>query len=253
MSANPITSTLAALLENAAQTALSLDPAAQAQIAELNEQVLLLELTLLPPTSNTEQQRPPVALRVSCSAVDGGTLKIMADSAYNTRTPNAIVRGSIANFVQALFASDGHALPDGIDIEGDERLLLALQNCFRNLQPNWREPLENFADSMSARFGVPNTASAPPLLQDLLGQAELAFATLRTALTDVVANGKETAVDASAKIWAQDDDVERFATRLEDLQMNVDRLRAEIDYKRSQTAKDSDTTQSSASKSSAGK
>lgn len=230
MSANPITSTLAALLENAADTALNLDPDARAQIAELDEQVLLLELTA-----------PQAALRVNCSAADGGTLSIMADSDHNTRPPNAIVRGSVANLVQALLPGNNKELPDGIEIEGDERLLLALQDCFRNLQPNWREPLDNFVATISERFGSQRfggatgaaaNSAAPPVLQDLLGQAELAFATLKTAFTDALDDGKQSASDASSKFWAQDDDVEVFATKLENLQLKVDRLRAEIELAR---------------------
>ncbi len=231
MSANPIISTLAALLENAASAALNLDPAARAQIAELDEQILLVELTTT----------PPAALRINCSAIGGGRLSIMADSEHNTRTPNAIVRGSVANFIAALLPSDGHGLPAGIEIEGDERLLLALQNCFRNLQPNWREPLEAIAATFAQRFTSTNAnPGAPPLFQDLLGQAELAFATLRTAFTDVVDNSKDQAADLSAKFWAQDDDLEAFASRLENLQLNVDRLRAELAHRDNTASSGSD-------------
>lgn len=243
MSANPITSTLAALLENAAGAALNLDPAARAQIAELDEQLLLVELTVLP-TGGAQTSKPQAALRINCSAVGGGTLSIMADSEHNTRTPNAIVRGSVANFISALLPAKGHDLPAGIDIEGDERLLMALQNCFRNLQPNWREPLETFAATVAQRFGGANANPGAPLLfQDLLGQAELAFATLRTVFTDALDNSKDQAADASAKFWARDDDLEVFATRLENLQLNVDRLRAELAHRNSAASKSSDTPQ----------
>ena len=236
MSASPITSTLAVLLENAARTALDLDPAARAQIAKLDQQLLLVELSLLP-TAGQDNSSPQAALRILCSAADGGTLSVMADSKHNTQSPHAIVRGSLASFMQALRRTDGHDLPDGIDIEGDERLLLALQNCFGNLQPNWREPLDNFAATFSERFGSGTTNSnAPPLIQDLLGQAELTFATLRTAITDVVSGSKDSASEASAKFWAREDDLEAFASRLENLQMNVDRLRADISLRHNENS-----------------
>lgn len=238
MSANPITSTLAALLESAASTALNLDPAARDQIAALNDQVLLLELTVVP-GSATNPDGTRAALRVHCSDANGGTLSIMADSAHNVRAPNAIVRGTVANFIQALVPGGDHSLPEGIDIEGDERLLMALQDCFRHIQPDWRAPLEAFTDTLSQRFGAnPNRPGSPPLFQDLLGQAEFAFATIRTAVTDALASSKETATDASAKFWAQDDDVEAFARRLENLQMNVDRLRAELEHSKASNAID---------------
>jgi len=233
MSANPISSTLAALLENAAAAALNLDPDARAQIAELNEQILLLELTVLPSTA-PQTTALPLALRVHCLAADGGRLSIMADSRHNTRAPNAIVRGSVASFIQALLPGNKRELPEGIEIEGDERLLMALQSCFRGLQPNaqqkWREPLDNFVATVAQRFGGSQaSAGAPPLVQDILGQAELAFATLKTALSDALTGGKEAATDASAKFWVQDDDIDAFARRLEDLQLKVDRLRAAIE------------------------
>ncbi len=240
MSANPISSTLAALLENAAAAALSLDPEARAQIAELHDQVLLLELSVVPTAAQTTRASP-LALRVHCLAAGGGRISIMADSEHNTRAPNAIVRGSLANFMQALAPGNNHDLPEGIEIEGDERLLMALQDCFSKLKPNlqnrWREPLDNFVTTLSQGFGGASAGpGAAPLVQDIIGQAELAFATLKTAFSDALAGGKETASDTSGKFWAQDADVEAFARRLEDLQLKVDRLRAEIDLSENERA-----------------
>jgi len=215
MSANPLTSTLAALLERAANAALSSDPEAGEALAALDGQILLLRLTTLP-------NIPELAIRIQALALEGGSLRVMADTTYATQPPHAIVNGTLADVLASLFRED---LAESISIQGDERLLMALKGVFANLQPQWRERFEEFAERIPALNG----AASAPIVQDLLGQAELAFDTLRTSFGDLLGSGGARAQSESAKFWAQESDLEDFATRLENLQLSVDRLRAQID------------------------
>lgn len=215
MSANPLTSTLAALLESAANGAIATNPSARAELAALDDQILLLELSTLP-------SAPPLAIRINCLATGGGSLRIMADTVHNARAPHAIVRGSVADVVASLFRDN---LPASISIEGDERLMMALKRCFSGLAPQWRKRLEEFAARASAVTGT----NSAPLMQDMLGQAELAFDTLRATLGDLLGNASDRASAESAKHWAQNNDLDEFATRLENLQLSLDRLHAQVD------------------------
>ncbi len=220
MSTNPLTSTLAALLERALQAALALDAEARQAIAELDGQILLLDLTALPNTK-------PLRIRVNCRADPAtaeGSLSIMADSVHNSRAPNAIVSGNVTDVLASLWSAE---LPTGVSIQGDERLLMSLKHCFRSLTPDWRQPVEEFI----ARFSSATNRSAPgagQALSDVLGQAELAFDTLRTTLRNLSRSASEQTRTASGKFWAKEDDLEGFVTRLESLQLSVDRLRAEV-------------------------
>lgn len=215
MSANPLTSTLAALIESAANAALGTSGAARDGLAALDGQILLLEFSTLP-------SAPPTGIRIHCLAAEGGTLRVMADTAHNTRAPTTIVRGTLPDLIAALFRDD---LPATVSIDGDERLLLALKRCFANLQPQWRERFEELVERMQGFAG----ASGAPLVQDLLGQAELAFDTLRTSLGDLLGAGSASAGSAGARFWAQDSDLDDFATRLENLQLSIDRLQAQVE------------------------
>jgi len=222
MSANPLTSTLAALLESAASAALALDADARKEIAGLDGQILALELTTLP-------SLPKLALRINCHgeggpanrAGDGGSLTIMADTPHNLSPPNTIVRGDIADVMSALWSDE---LPRGITIEGDEQLLRAMQRCFRELSPAWRERV----DMLVGRFANSNASSGGQILQDVLGQAELAFDTLRHTLGGAFDNTREQAHSTADKFWAKEDEVEDFARRLENLQLDIDRLSAQV-------------------------
>lgn len=222
MSANPLTSTLAALLESAASAALALDSDARDQLLPLDGQTLLLELDTLP-------NLPSLNIRVSIHgeggpanrAGDGGSLTIMADSPHNTRSPNAIVRGSVAELLTTLGSDD---LPPGMSIEGDERLLISLKRCFQELSPDWRERLED----VISRFT--GSGSGAQLLQDVLGQAELAFDTLRSTFSETLNSTQKQAQSTTDRFWAKEQDLDSFATRLENLQLSVDRLNAQLQH-----------------------
>ena len=232
MSANPLTSTLAALLENAASAALALDADARNELAQLDGQTLVLELTTLP-------NLPELAIRMNCHGEngpanrggDGGSLTIMAESSHNPTPPNAIVRGGIADVVSTLWSDD---LAAGVTIEGDEQLLMALKRCFRGLSPDWRNRVDEVVGRLSGPRTGPRTGtktSAQPggqILQDVLGQAELAFDTLRATLGGAFESTREQAQSSAGKFWAKENEVDDFARRLEDLQLDVDRLTAEI-------------------------
>lgn len=227
MSANPLTSTLAAFIEQAAKAALAMDPSARQSIAELSGQTLLLELTTLPNTA-------PLGIRISCHEE---ALGVMADSPHNTRAPNAIVRGHVSDVLRALLSSaeDSGALPKGISIEGDEQLLMSLRQCFSELAPDWRDQLETIISRFTSGGG-----SGGQVLSDLLGQAELAFDTLRTTIGDMFENTGKQARDVSQKFWAKEDELDAFVMRLENLQLSVDRLSAQIDQLDSKPAQDDD-------------
>ena len=225
MSANPLASALAALLESAASAILTLDDDARHGLLPLAGQSLVLELTLVPAAS-------PLALRISCHgadgpanrAGDGGSLSIMAESPHNQMPPNTIVRARLADLVGAL---TGDALPAGISIEGDEQLLMALRRCFSGLTPDWRERIEALLapviDQTSGNGGG-------QIMQDVLGQAELAFDTLKVAFGSALQDSRKQAGQTANTFWAREDDLEAFATRLEDLQLAVDRLNAQMQH-----------------------
>lgn len=235
MSVNPLTSTLAALLESAANAALAANPGTRAKFAELDGQILLLELTTL-------NGAPALAIRINSLAADGGSLSVMADTQHNTRAPHAIVRGSATDVLASLFRDD---LPANISIDGDERLLMALKHSFASLQPHWRERVEELV----TRFSNLTGAGSSPVFQDVLGQAELAFDTLRNSLGDLLGNTRDSARargdynnssynsgsynsnsrNESANHRTQNNDLDEFATRLENLQLSVDRLQAQVD------------------------
>lgn len=230
MSANPLTSTLAALLETVASAALALDADARKELVALDGQALVLELTTLP-------NLPELAIRINCHgengpanrAGDGGSLTIMAESSHNPAPPNAIVRGGIADVVATLFNDD---LASGVTIEGDERLLMALKRCFRGLSPDWRKRVDEVVGRLSGPStgseAGPKTSSGPggQILHDVLGQAELAFDTLRATLGGAFESTREQAQSTTGKFWAKEDEADDFARRLEDLQLEVDRLTA---------------------------
>jgi len=219
MATNPLTSTLAALLEKSASAALALDADTRATLVPLDGQVLLLRVT---PITGA----PEVALRLTCQARDGGSLSIMADSAdsaYASNPPNTIVSGPLQALLSTLSRPGAELHPD-VTIEGDERLLATLQRCFRELRPDWREQLDALVDRFAGSTGSQG-------LQDVLGQAELAFATLRTAVGDALGQsrpGGETgdANSAGNRFWTSEDQLDGFANRLEDLTLKIDRLNA---------------------------
>ena len=224
MSANPLASALAALLESAASALLTLDDDARYGLLPLAGQSLLLELTLLPATS-------PLALRISCHgpdgpanrAGDGGSLSIMAESGHNQVPPNTIVRGRVADLVAALTSDE---LPAGISIEGDEALLMALRRCFSGLTPDWQARIETLL--------APVIDQAPgnrgQILRDVIGQAELAFDTLKVAFGGAFQESRQQADETANKFLANEDDLDVFATRLENLQLAVDRLNAQMQH-----------------------
>lgn len=251
MSANPLTSTLAALLESAASQALALDADARNELVKLDGQTLVLELTTLP-------NLPELAIRVNCHGEngpanrggDGGSLSIMAESPHNPTPPNAIVRGGIADVVSMLWSEDLNA---SVTIEGDEQLLMALKRCFRGLSPNWRSRVDEVVGRLSGPRTGPGagpTTSATgesknspgpggQILQDVLGQAELAFDTLRATLGGAFESTREQAQSTTGKFWAKEDEAEDFARRLEDLQLEVDRLTAMVRNLSSDSSPDS--------------
>lgn len=240
MSANPLTSTLAALLESAASAALALDSDARDQLLPLEGQTLLLELETLP-------NLPSLNIRVSIHgengpanrAGDGGSLTIMADSTHNLSPPNAIVRGSVTDLMATLGRDE---LPPGMSIEGDERLLMSLKRCFQELSPDWRERLDDIISRFTGSgfaSGAGSSAGAragSQMFQDVLGQAELAFDTLRTTLGQAFDNTREQASSTTDKFWAKDSDLDSFATRLENLQLSVDRLSAQVQHLKVQSS-----------------
>lgn len=226
MSANPLTSTLAALLESAASAALALDADAREELVQLDGQTLVLELTTLP-------NLPLLAIRINCHgengpanrAGDGGSLSIMADSPHNSSAPNTIVRGGIADVLSALWSDE---LPAGITIEGDEQLLMALKRCFKELSPDWRNRVDEVVGRLSGSSSKGNAQPGGQILQDVLGQAELAFDTLRTTFGGAFDSTREQARSTTDKFWAKEGDVDDFVTRLENLQLEVDRLNARV-------------------------
>jgi ubiquinone biosynthesis protein UbiJ len=204
MPVNPLVSVLAEILERISSATLALDPEARAHLAAFDGQILLFDIT-----------SPPAQLRVIFGA---GSLRVMANSEHNRQPPQTIVRGSIFDLLAAFKTGK---LPPGLNVDGDELLLLALQRSVDELRLNLREPLERFAEQQP--------------VSDLLGHAELAFATLREAFADATVELRKN----SSQLFANEPEVDDLARRMEDLQMRIDRASARID------ALQPDTTSSS--------
>ncbi|MEM7220323.1 MAG: SCP2 sterol-binding domain-containing protein [Pseudomonadota bacterium] len=132
---------------------------------------------------------------------EADTVRVFANLAAS-EPPDTILRGALADLGAALLGRAGD-----VTIEGDERTLLTLQNALRAAGPELLRPLE--------RFG------RQPLISDLLGHAELALGALQGAASDTAA--------AAGRQFAGANDLDQFARRLEDLQLDVDRLHARLD------------------------
>ena len=104
---------------------------------------------------------------------------------------------------------------------------MALRRCFSGLTPDWRERIETLL--------APVVDQAPgngggQILQDVIGQAELAFDTLKVAFGSAFQESRQQADETANKFLANEDDLDAFATRLEDLQLAVDRLNAQMQH-----------------------
>lgn len=191
MNANPTVSAFASLIERIASAVVGLDEDTQARLRELDGQTLVFELSA-----------PSASLRVSF--VDGG-LRVNAETGHNPDPPNTIVRGPTLELLQGLVSGK---LGGGISIDGDEALLAALQDGLRQLRPDLSAIIEPIAQQGA--------------LTDLVGQAEYAFASLQAAAGNLFADVQ----NAGKRHFADEDDLELFATRLQNLQLKLDRLAA---------------------------
>ena len=191
MNANPAVSAIAAIIERIAGAVVSLDEDTQARLRELEGQILVFELSA-----------PKADLRVTFT---GGSLLVNAQTDHHSEPPHTIVRGTAAALIQGLVSGK---LDGAVTIDGDEALLRTLQDCITQLRPDLSTILEPLA--------------AQPAFSDLIGQAEYAFATLKAATGNLFTELQS----AGKRHFADEDDLERFADRLQGLQLKLDRLNA---------------------------
>ena len=191
MNANPAVSAFAAIIERIAGAVVALDEDTQARLRELDGQILLFELSA-----------PSADLRVTFT---GGSLLVSAETGHNPAPPHTIVRGPTTALIQGLVSGK---LDGTITIDGDEALLRTLQDCVAQLRPDLSAILEPLA--------------AQPALADLIGQAEYAFETFKAATGNLFTELQS----AGKRHFADEDDLEQFAARLQALQLKLDRLNA---------------------------
>lgn len=175
----------------------ALDEDTQQRLQALDGRILEFRLTL-----------PPADLRVSFSE---GSIRVNAETGHAPTPPHTIVRGPTVELIQGLITGK---LSNKIVIDGDEALLSTLQDCLSQLRPDLSAVLEPIA--------------AQPGLADLVGQAEYAFDAMKAVASDLFGDLQST----GKQHFADKDDLARFAERLQDVALRVDRLHARADLLR---------------------
>jgi ubiquinone biosynthesis protein UbiJ len=187
---------LADALADLANRSLDLDPASRARLSALEGRQLQIS-TDLP---------PPLGRRDFALTVNAGRLRFFP---HAPPQPNVIVRGPPPDLAAWLIAGES-AASTRVSIEGDATVLSELSAAFRAFRPDIGNPLSRLL--------------GPEFAQTALGAAELAFATLRSALE----GASQTARDSAARAFVDRPLAEQFFDELDDLRLRVDRLAARL-------------------------
>lgn len=189
-------SVLADALADLANRSLDLDPASRARLAGLDGRQVQITTRLPPPLGN----------RDFALTVEAGRLHFFPHAVGH---PNVIVRGTPPDLAAWLLAGEG-AAGTRLEIEGDSTVLAELRAAMRAFRPDLGSPLRRILGEDFAQSSV--------------GTAELALATLRSAL-----EGAGQAVrDAAARVFVDQGQTAEFLDQLDDLRLRVDRLSARV-------------------------
>jgi ubiquinone biosynthesis protein UbiJ len=187
---------LADALTDLANRGLGLDPATAARLAALEGRRLRLEAELPGPLGSQS---------VTLEIRDGGLHRPRHDDV----PPNVIVRGRPPALLAWLGGVDAGAAGQ-IHIDGDSAVLAELRSALLGFRPDAEAPLAGLL--------------GPDLARDLLGGAELAMATLRSALQ----GGTNAMRHSAGASLADHRQLDVLLDRLDDLRLRVDRLGARV-------------------------
>jgi len=189
------------LLAELANRSLALDPASRARLEGLEGSRVQITADL--PFGPRDLTLTVAAGRLRCFA--------RADAA-----PHAVVRGRPQDLAAWLLGSAGASGSagagdsQGVSIDGDTTLLGQLTGVLRDYRPDLEQPLARVLGAEAARTA--------------LGTAELALASLRSALQGV----GRTARAGAAETFVDRRQAARLLDELDDLRMRVDRLGARV-------------------------
>ena len=139
-------------LDNLTNASLGLDPQTTSRLEQLEGRMLRLEGEMPRELSD----------RIFTLKVHGGRLAFYP---HALPEPDIIVKGKLAD-LGAWLLSNGKLA--NVSIDGDEAVLQELFDIFRNFRPDFGKPLSNLLGN--------------DFTEELLGAAELAFATLRSVI-----------------------------------------------------------------------
>jgi ubiquinone biosynthesis accessory factor UbiJ len=187
---------LADALAELANRSLALDPASRARLSALEGRQIQLTTELPPPLGRQDQTL----------TVEGGRLRLLSRPADR---PNVIVRGSPVDLAGWLLRNE-NAPESRLEIEGDSTVLAELRAVLVAFRPDLGAPLRRvFGDEFA---------------QTALGTAELALASLRSALE----GAGQTVRDGAARAFVDRVQTDAFLDELDDLSLRVDRLSARV-------------------------
>lgn len=195
---------IADALTGLANRGLGLDPAAAARLAVLEGRRIRLE---------TELPGPLGVQAVTLEVRDGGLHRPRQDDV----PPNVIVRGRPPALIAWLGGIDADAAAQ-VDIDGDSAVLAELRSALQGFRPDAEAPLAQVL--------------GPELARDLLGGAEVAMATLRSALQ----SGADAVRLSAGGSLADHRQLDGLLDRLDDLRLRVDRLGARVAAQESRRA-----------------
>lgn len=190
-------SVLADVLADLANRSLDLDPASRARLTGLEGRRVQITTEL------------PGALgsRDFTLIVQGGRLRFFP---HPPEAPHVVARGTPPDLLAWLVAGESPA-GSRLVIDGDTTVLSELRAALAAFRPDFAQPLSRLVGD--------------ELAQNALGAAELALASLQSAL-----QGAGSAVrDGAARTFVDRTAFEGFLDQLDDLRMRVDRLAARVD------------------------
>ena len=190
------------LLDSLVNSSLQLDPQTASRLQHLEGHMLRLEGALPGEVSD----------RMFTLKVNDGHLTFYS---HALPEPNVIVRGKLIDLGTWLLSKGSSA---NVVIDGDETVLQELFDIFRNFRPDFGKPLSNVLGSQ--------------VTEDLLGAAELAFATFLSVVEgagSVIKEGAGSAIKESATgRYADEARLNSLLDGIDDVRVRADRLAARI-------------------------
>jgi len=199
----PLESLLARLAGEITSQTLKLDPTSHPRLESLAGTRIRFDVLppVVPGLPNTEADSRTLLLTVEEDAVT-------VESGGNAQT-HAVVRGTLPEIARSFLSPSAENAPR-ITIEGDEAALQAVAALFRDLQPDFAEPLAKVVGREAA--------------DNLIGAAEAGFALLRSAAESLATGARKDAQST----WLTEPEKNSLMNRLDDLRLRVDRLDARI-------------------------